>query len=134
MRRSFAALAGLVLLAATACSSGGDDADVEVMLQDTQITLSTETVPAGETTFATQNQGSETHEFEIFRTDLAPGELPVDGDTADTADLQLMDEVEDVAPSTTAQLTTGLEPGSYVLICNLPEHYARGMHVSLTVE
>jgi uncharacterized protein (TIGR03437 family) len=103
-------------VAATACSSGGSEADVEVALQDTQITLSTDTVPAGDTTFATENQGSQTHEFEIFQTALAPASFSWTGDTADTADLQLMDEVEDVAPSTTVQLTTNLEPGSYILI------------------
>jgi hypothetical protein len=27
----------------------------------------------------------------------------------------------------------GLKPGRYVLICNLPEHYARGMHAAFRV-
>jgi uncharacterized cupredoxin-like copper-binding protein len=26
-----------------------------------------------------------------------------------------------------------LEPGSYVLICNIPAHYQLGMHASMTV-
>ena len=45
----------------------------------------------------------------------------------------MVDEAEDIAPSTTATLPIDLEAGSYVIICNLPGHYQQGMNVGLKV-
>jgi uncharacterized cupredoxin-like copper-binding protein len=45
-----------------------------------------------------------------------------------------IDEAEDIAPGTTATLTTDLKAGSYVIICNLPTHYESGMHAAFTVD
>jgi uncharacterized cupredoxin-like copper-binding protein len=48
--------------------------------------------------------------------------------------LEVVDEVEDIAPGTSAPLNLTLDPGSYAVICNLPGHYANGMHTTFTVE
>lgn len=47
--------------------------------------------------------------------------------------LNVVDEQEDIAPSTTGVLETNLDAGSYVIICNLPGHYDQGMHAAFTV-
>jgi len=47
--------------------------------------------------------------------------------------LDLIDEQEDIAPSTTATLTVDLEAGSYILMCNVNGHYQQGMHAGFTV-
>ena len=44
-----------------------------------------------------------------------------------------IDEVEDVAACSAASLDVSLKAGSYVIICNLPGHYASGMHTAFTV-
>jgi uncharacterized cupredoxin-like copper-binding protein len=31
-------------------------------------------------------------------------------------------------------LTVDLDPGNYVVICNIPGHYAAGMHAELTIK
>jgi uncharacterized cupredoxin-like copper-binding protein len=127
------ALVGIGLVAA-ACS--GTEADVVVTMQDDGITLSNDSPPAGELTFEGANEGTMTHEFEIF---LVPegvdaNDLPVEDNTA-LADemLEVIDEVEDIAPGTSATLQVDLEAGNYAVLCNLPGHYANGMHATFTV-
>ena len=42
-------------------------------------------------------------------------------------------EVEDVQPGESTTLVLTLEPGSYVLLCNLPKHFERGMATEFQV-
>jgi uncharacterized cupredoxin-like copper-binding protein len=134
-----ASIVGLALIA-SACGGdpGAGNGDVQVTLSDFQIELSATTVPAGELTFDASNEGPNVHEFEIFSVPdgVDPTDLPVESSVADTESqgLVVIDEVEDIAPATTASLTVSLEPGTYALICNLPEHYGQGMSTTITVE
>jgi uncharacterized cupredoxin-like copper-binding protein len=41
--------------------------------------------------------------------------------------------IEDMDPGASGKMTLKLTPGSYVLFCNVPGHYAAGQHVRLTV-
>ena len=43
-------------------------------------------------------------------------------------------EIGEIKPGTTGTVTLDLAPGQYVLVCNLPKHYAQGMRVAFTVE
>jgi uncharacterized cupredoxin-like copper-binding protein len=124
-------LAATVLAASVACGGGG--AAVHATLADDSIGLDPTSTAAGKLSFQIQNAGTTIHEFEIFRTDLAPDRLPVDGSVVNDEGLEIVDEVEEIAPGTGATLTVDLSPGSYVMICNLPDHYARGMHSGFTV-
>src|SRR5580765_3868637 len=80
------------------------------------------------------NEGPSTHEFVIIKTDDAPDALPVKDNEVQEDGLNVVDEQEDIAPSTTGVLQTNLEAGSYVIICNLPAHYESGMHTAFTVD
>ena len=71
----------------------------------------------------------------IFQTDLAEDALPTneDGDVDEEGEgVTLIDEIEDIEAGSTESLTVTLDAGSYVFICNLPGHYAQGMHTSFT--
>jgi uncharacterized cupredoxin-like copper-binding protein len=119
-------------------SSTGDSAasGVGATEKDFSIALDPSTASAGSVTFNIDNQGPATHEFVVFKTDLAPDALPTASDgTVDEEGkgVQHIDEVEDIAAGSTETLTTDLKPGSYVVICNLPGHYQQGMHAPLTV-
>lgn len=129
-------LAAAVPLFAVACDGGGGEADVEVTLSDSAVELSPTSTPSGDVTLVATNEGSMTHEFEIFTVegDVDPASLPVEDNVANTDGLTLLDEVEDVTPGSEAPLTVNLDPGTYAVICNLPGHYANGMHATLTVE
>ena len=128
--------AALVPLLAVSCSGGGGEADVDVTLNDSSIELAPATATAGDVTLVATNQGSTTHEFEVFAVegDVDPSSLPVEDNVASTDGLTLLDEVEDLTPGSQAELTVDVSPGTYAVICNLPGHYAQGMHASLTVE
>jgi uncharacterized cupredoxin-like copper-binding protein len=126
-------LLGIGLLA-MACSGGGE-ADLSATLRDDGITLSPTSLGPGEVQIEGTNDGTVTHEFEVF---LVPdgvdaNALPADGDTADASGMEALDEVEDIAPGTSSTLNLDLAPGTYAVICNLPGHYANGMHATFTV-
>jgi uncharacterized cupredoxin-like copper-binding protein len=137
-RTAFIALiiGSAVAMAACDDGSGGDGATVDVALNDFDLTVSPDSVAAGEVTFAATNAGPSTHEFEIFSgaDEVDVTALPVEDDVADTEGLTLVDEIEDVTPGANAELPVTLEPGTYAIVCNLPAHYAQGMYTSLTVE
>ena len=135
IRRSTQLAVALGLVAA-ACSGGGE-ADLSVTLRDDGITLSEDTVGAGDATLESTNAGTKIHEFEVFSVPegVDANALPVEGDKAPADEmLEIVDEVEDIAPGTSASLSLTLEPGTYAVICNLPGHYANGMHATFTVE
>lgn len=132
-------LAGLLTLGAVACSGGdSSEADMRIDLADFSVELSTDTVPAGDVTLVAKNAGPTTHEFEVFSVpdgiDLDQIEIVDDIADVDAAGLVVIDEVEDIAAGTSAELNLNLEVGSYAIICNVSEHYAQGMHASFTVE
>ena len=92
--------------------------------------------PAGDITFDITNDAEQTHEFVVFKTDLAADQLPTDenGDVDEAGEgVEHVDEVEDIEGGSTQSLTVNLDAGSYVLICNLPGHYGQGMHAGFTV-
>ena len=125
---------GLALV--TASCGGDDDGGVGVTLADFTITADPDSASAGEVTFDVTNDAEQTHEFVVFQTDLAPDQLPTDegGDVDETgAGVELVDEIEDIEGGSTQSLTVNLDAGSYVLICNLPGHYAQGMHTGFSV-
>ena len=104
------------------------------------INLSTDTARAGSVTFQVTNQGAETHEFVVLKTDTAADKLPIVGfegekDRIDEAGpgVTNVGETGDMKPGETKLLTVDLLPGHYVVVCNLPGHYRMGMHTDLTV-
>jgi len=123
-------------LAFTIGSCGGDDGGIGATEADYSITLDESSAPAGEVTFDVTNEAEQPHEFVVFKTDLAEDALPVDadGNVDEEGDgVELVDELEDIAPGDNPSLTVTLDAASYVVICNLPGHYKQGMHTSFTV-
>ena len=151
-----ARLLGLVVLAAllTSLACGDDDDDdgdtgddgetaagVTATLQEFSIEINPATAAAGEVSFAVTNNGTTEHEFEIFRTDLAPDALPTNDDGSVDSEgegVEEIDEIEEFEPGNTETLTTDLEAGNYVMICNVVvgdiSHYQEGMRVGFVVD
>jgi uncharacterized cupredoxin-like copper-binding protein len=125
--------------AASAVASKVNGATVGVTEKDFSINLDNSTASSGPVVFNIKNEGPTTHEFVVIKTDTAEDKLPMNssGSAVDTsaAGLQQVDQKQDISSGSTATLTiSNLEPGKYVLICNLPGHYQLGMHTSLTVK
>lgn len=129
-----------------ACVEVGDpssaDSTVAAVLTEFEIALEQAEVPAGTVAFAADNQGSDVHEIVVARTDLAPGELPTAADgSVDEASLgegAVLGEIEAFAGGSRCAGAFDLEPGSYVLFCNVVDehghaHYEEGMTTALTV-
>jgi uncharacterized cupredoxin-like copper-binding protein len=117
--------------ASSTSSTGGST--IAATEKDFEISLDPSTASAGEVTFDISNEGPSTHEFVIVQSDLAADKLPVkDGLVSEDA-VTVVDEAEDIAPSTTADLTVDLDAGTYIIICNIVGHYEQGMHTTLTV-
>jgi len=138
--------AGALLLPLTlllACSASPTSTTVAVTLQEWAVVVDEASVPAGEVTFSVTNDGpADVHEFVILRTDLDPGDLPVDEHGAVTEageGIEVVDEIEDIAVGDSPELTVTLEAGNYVLLCNVysadenEAHYEMGMRAAFTV-
>jgi uncharacterized cupredoxin-like copper-binding protein len=130
---------GLVLAACSSDDPSDQPAEggVAVTLRDDGITLDPESVPAGEVAFTATNDGTMVHEFEVFTVPegVDANALPVEDNVADAEGqgLEVVDEVEDIAPGTHAELSLDLDAGTYAVICYLSGHYANGMHGTLVV-
>ena len=127
---------GVIALVAVSCSNG-DEGGVDATLADFSIVLASPSAPSGSVTFNVTNDASQVHEFVVFRTDLGEDALPTDenGDVDEegSTQLTLVDEIEDIQGGAQPSLTVDLEPGHYVVVCNLPGHYRQGMYASFTV-
>ena len=92
-------------------------------------------VAAGEVTFEVTNEGQAPHNLRVVKTDRAPEALPVAGAVVDEAGLDVVARTSDpdIAPGGSGSATGTLEPGTYVLFCNVAGHYLLGMHTQVTV-
>ena len=123
----------VVALLLVGCTSVGGGTNIETRLADDSITLSSAEVPAGKVTFDITNTAGQAHEVEVFSGAIPGQRPPVVNHVADTKGLSVVGEKEDILGGTNVKLTLDLEPGTYLVICNLPDHYQRGMVAELTV-
>lgn len=120
-------------------SSSAGQQDVAVTLNQWAIVPTSVTVPAGAITFSVSNVGTIPHEFVVLSTETAAADFPVtsfEGETNrfdEDAAGENVGETGDMDPATTQSLTIDLQPGHYAFVCNLPGHYASGMHIDFTV-
>jgi uncharacterized cupredoxin-like copper-binding protein len=120
-----------------------DDAvQVNVTLREWAVAPSQATVEAGKVYFLVENAGPEhPHEMVIVRTDLGPLDLPFQDNKVPEDEVDIVDEIEEFAPDSSASLTVELTAGKYLLICNISEedpeigsHYKKGMVAAFTVQ
>ena len=86
---------------------------------------------AGELTFNVENKGTILHEMVVVPSAGGAAALrQADGTATEDG---APGEVPDVEPDKGGTLTVTLPAGQYVLLCNLPGHYAGGMHAPFVV-
>ena len=99
--------------------------------------VSRRSVPKGPVTFAVRN-GSKTmvHEMVVAPVRDSTKQLPYDASKmqVDEEAAGHLGEVADIEPGKAGTLTLDLKPGLYILYCNVPGHYVRGMWTLLTVK
>ena len=146
VRRGLAliAIGGLLVACSTPGASPGGNGPISATLKEWQINLSSTTLSTGKITFNVTNDGDKEHEFVVRKTDLQSDKLPLNAAGEVSEDATELTEVGD--PSEAAEikpgskdttLTVTLQPGHYVIFCNLHVeellHYQKGMHVDFTV-
>lgn len=129
-------VAWLVVAACGEQAGAFQPADVQLVVAMTDFMVRTN-IPvarAGETKIGVRNRGSQPHDLVVLRTDLEPDRLPYDAGRAKAGEPGLAGRTNELRAGGTAALAVKLEPGRYVLICNVAGHYGLGMRTSLTVE
>jgi len=134
---TYLAFAILIVPILTACGPQ----QIDVALTTYKIDMSKTEANAGDIVFHVHNDATDlTHEFVIFRTDLAPDAMPLNSEGAvdeEGPGVTHVDEVE-VEAGQAADLAVNLTPGNYVMVCNINDndemHYAHGMYQAFTVK
>ena len=110
---------------------------VTVTEREFGITADPPVVATGRVRVNVRNHGTLEHELVAFRTDLGETALPLgsDGNVDENGRgvTHVEPEAEEVPPGGGKTMSLPLQPGRYVLVCNLPGHYKAGMHTVLTV-
>lgn len=93
-------------------------------------------VKAGKITFDVTNLSrSIVHEMIVVAVENPNAPLPYDYNTGQIPEKQvkMLGETSEMEPNAEKTITLDLKPGAYLLICNVPGHYAAGMWTPLTV-
>jgi uncharacterized cupredoxin-like copper-binding protein len=148
IRKALALIAIGSLVSACSGQAGSTGTTITATLKEWEIKVSSSSFAAGDITINFTNNGDKEHEFLVRKTDLAPDALPIvasgeDKDRVDEESSELTEvgnpsEIAVIPPGTTGlSLRLTLEPGHYVVFCNLHVedllHYQKGMHTEFTV-
>ena len=120
-------------------SSSLPEGVIAVSLSEMSLFASLEGAPAGEVTFQIRNVGGLPHELVVIRTDQDAADLPVEDVRVVERRLDIVARSDHLASGQEATLRANLEPGHYVLICNLSGHYEQsqfgpGMRANFDVQ
>lgn len=133
----------LLMLVAPVCALA--DGTVNVTLEDAsdggnmsgmKMIAAPDSVKAGRITIhATNKSLGLTHEVIVVRPASDGASLPYNANDGRVVEKQINDlgEVSDLPPGKSGSLTVRLGPGTYLLVCNQPNHYKAGMWTRLTV-
>lgn len=140
-------VAGLVALARPSGGEAGGPT-VAVDLTEYEIDVSRSELRAGKVRFETRNLGKIEHELLVIKTDLPADRLPLglNGPSIKMSGKLILGTPHEhraadhdalrkrhIQPGRARRDTVDLEPGRYVLLCNLPGHYQAGQRTSLVV-
>lgn len=137
-RRPLATLTLVVLLALAALAPPGSTAQtaapgVNVKLINYKVAPSATRAAPGRVTFTVHNADNVPHNLVVLRTNIAPRSLPVTGQHGRAREIGRRGGTAVLRDEQTVRLTLMLRPGRYLLICNVPGHYQRGMVVAFRV-
>tara|TARA_R110002051_G_scaffold271530_2_gene332013 strand:- start:200 stop:709 length:510 start_codon:yes stop_codon:yes gene_type:complete len=110
--------------------------DADMTMATMGVTLDVAEVPFGEVTFqVTNDSDSMIHEMVLAPVTDVSVPLPylTDLEKVDEDAAGHLGEVAELEPGQSGALTMTLDPGSYILYCNIPGHYVMGMWTFLTV-
>ena len=134
----------VLALALAACGDEAERTTVDVSLSEWSVDPEPTSVTEGEVTFSADNDGEEKHELVIVRTEFGAEDLPTKDDGSvdeDAAGVDVIGETDEIDSGDSDSRVFTLDPGKYVLLCNLVHeeheekevHYQLGMHAEFEV-
>ena len=129
----------------SAASGSVSHGAVSVQLVEFRIHADPTMVPEGTVTFAVRNDGEYAHEFQVVTFHPGTTRLPTGRDGSfdeDGKGIEIIGAIpaRRLGPGYSAQMTADLEPGEYVLVCNVViegplghAHYELGMSTDFSV-
>lgn len=106
-----------------------------VLADPMKMELPATTIPAGPVVVTAQNTGAVVHEAVFIKTTQPANALPLDPTDPTKIDESLSaGEVGDIDAGRFSGNELDLTPGTYVVVCNEPGHYAAGMWAVITVQ
>jgi len=106
------------------------------MMMGMAIRIDQDTIKAGPVRFDVTNWSRGiVHEMLVVAVDEPNVALPYDYDHARVSEdqVKVLGETDELEPNRSKTLELALSPGVYLLICNVPGHYAAGMATPLRV-
>lgn len=119
----------------TASTEAGTPVAVEagdISETEQYLTPEPDSVAAGSVTFTLTNVGNREHEMVVLQTDTPFDQLEVNSEGKVSEDDSL-GEVPETPEGESGSVTLDLDPGAYVLVCNIADHYEQGMRAAFTV-
>ena len=116
--------------APVAATAGGT---INATLTDMKISVDKVAIPSGKVTFVVKNSGLVVHELVVLKTDVAQDKLIAGDEAGKVNETGNVGETGDVVAGGSNTFSAVLPAGHYVLICNEPDHYMGGMHMTFTV-
>jgi uncharacterized cupredoxin-like copper-binding protein len=105
--------------------------------RDFALHMPTTTLRAGTYVFVDTNHGPSAHELVMWKTNDRADRLPLLANRRVNEDspavTSVLDSGTSLDPGQTRLLTATLDPGHYVIACNLPGHFISGMHLDVIV-
>lgn len=114
-------------------SSLYDASSGEVTIKATEFAFGPSQISAkaGKLKITMENDGKAVHELVVLRTDAAPGSLKVTDGRVDEADS--VGEISETEAGQSKSHTFDLQPGKYLIVCNVKGHYMQGMRGQIVV-
>jgi uncharacterized cupredoxin-like copper-binding protein len=119
-------------LTPTTNANGAIEVHANQLPSEHAFTINATSTKAGPVSFTFVNDAKAEHEMIILKTDAPLGSLEVGKDFRVSEDASV-GEISETPAGTTVTQSFDLEPGSYILLCNIPLHYGQGMRLAFTV-
>ncbi len=119
---------------ANAAATAAKPTTVGVTLKDFGVASAYASVPSGSVTFSVKNSGAIPHEFVVVKSDLTLDKLPqFEQKLVDEKQVQVVTKLAPMDAGKQQDVTVALQPGKYILLCNVASHYTSGMFTGFVV-
>ena len=124
--------------ARTSTTEASATRNITVILKDFEIEPQFTTTSAGIIAFGVVNRGALDHEFIVVRTDTDFDKLPTESAVVHLNSVSFdgitLGNTKKLKSQAMESFKVRLEPGRYVLLCNIAGHYELGMRIPFKVE